>query len=191
MSEGCRQYIHFPPAAVAFKGRGLLGYHFGPLAQQDVDLYYVDVDGGHDTFLVSKRITRTYYILSGAGSFTIDGRQYDVTPGMVVEVPPKVEFSYSGRMRFVAFCTPRWRFGYDRHTRWNEDVVGAGFTAPLPNGSWRGRVLQWRIFGQSPATAFVVASQRALKFLPTTLTTIGPLRRYGELVQRLCRTPPE
>jgi mannose-6-phosphate isomerase-like protein (cupin superfamily) len=185
------QYTHSPPAAATFKGRRVLGYHFGPLAQKDLDVYYVEVDGGHDTFLVSKRITRTYYILSGAGWFTIDGRQYDVAPGMVVEVPPKVEFSYSGRMRFVAFCTPGWRFGSDWHTRWNEDAVGAGFTAPLPNGSWRGRVLRWRVFGQSPAIALVVASQRAWKLLPTVLTTIGPLRRYGELLQRLSRPPPE
>ena len=65
------------------------------------------VEGGHDTFMISKKITRTYYILSGEGYFTIDGRRYDVSSGMVVEIPPKVEQSYSGRMRLIAFCTPR------------------------------------------------------------------------------------
>ena len=180
--------VHSLPATPAFKGRGLLGYNFAPLAQKDLDLYYVEVEGGHDTFMISKRITRTYYILSGAGYFTIDGRRHDVAPGMVVEVPPKVEYSYSGQMRYVAFCTPRWRSGSDQHTRWNEDVVGAGFSAPLPNSSWRTRVLEWRIFGKSPVTAFLVVNQRVWKLLPATLTTTGPMRRYGECLHRLART---
>ena len=181
------QYIHSLPAAPAFKGHGLLGYTFGPLAQKDLDVYYVEVDGGHDTFMISKRITRTYYILSGAGYFTIDRRQYDVAPGMVVEVPPGVEFSYSGRMRFVAFCAPRWQFGNDWHTRWNEDAVGAGFSAPLPNGSWRSRVLWWRFFGRSPVTAFLAVNRRAWKMLPPALTALGPLRRYGAFLHQLAR----
>jgi len=182
------QPVHSLPATPAFKGRGLLGYNFAPLAQRDLDLYYVEVERGHDTFMISKRISRTYYILSGAGYFTIDGRKHDVTPGMVVEVPPKVEYSYSGQMRFVAFCTPRWRSGSDRHTRWNEDVVGAGFSAPLPNGSWYNPILEWRIFGKSPVTAFLAANQRVWKLLPTMFTTIGPMRAYGEFLHRLART---
>lgn len=86
------QYIHCVPTAPAFKERGLTGYAFGPLARKDLDLYYIEVEGGHDTFMISKKITRIHYILSGAGHFIIDGRRYDVTSGMVVEVPPKVEY---------------------------------------------------------------------------------------------------
>jgi hypothetical protein len=181
-----RHYLHSLPATPAFKGRGLLGYTFGPLSQ-NLDVYYVEAEGGHDTFMISKRITRTYYILSGSGYFTIDGRRYDVTPGMLVEVPPKVEFSYSGRMRLIVFSTPGWTFGSDWHTRWNEDAVGAGFTAPLPNGSWLSRILRWRIFGKSPLTAFLVVNQHAWKMLPAALTTLGPMRRYGEFLHRLAR----
>ncbi len=155
------QYIHCVPTAPAFKERGLTGYAFGPLARKDLDLYYIEVEGGHDTFMISKKITRIHYILSGAGHFIIDGRRYDVTSGMVVEVPPKVEYSYSGRMRLVAFCMPGWRFGNDWHTKWNEDAVGVGFSAPLPNGSWGSRILRWRIFRKSAVTAFLVASRRA------------------------------
>jgi chemotaxis methyl-accepting protein methylase len=185
------QYIHHLPAAPAFKGRGLLGYNFGSLAQKDLDVYYVEVDGGHDTYMISKRITRTYYILSGGGYFTIDGRKHDVTSGMVVEIPPKVEYSYSGRMRFVAFCTPGWKFGSDLHTKWNEDAVGAGFSAPLPNASWRSRILWWRIFGKSPASAFLAANQRIWNLVPAVLTTTGLLRRYSEFLHRLSRTQGE
>ena len=180
-------YIHSLSAASAFKGRALHGYNFGPLAQQNLELHYVEVEGGHDTFMISKGISRIYYVLSGAGYFTIAGRNYDVTAGTVVEVPPKVEYSYTGRMQFVEFCAPEWRFGNDWHTRWNADVVGAGFSAPLPNASLRSRVLRWRIFGTSPVTAFLVVAQRVWKLLPAALTRTGPLRRYGEFLNRLAR----
>jgi CheR methyltransferase, SAM binding domain len=180
-------YVHFLPAAPAFKGKGLLGYQFGPLCQENLDVYYVETEGGHDTFMISKKISRTYYVLSGSGYFTIDGRRYDVAPGMLVEAPAKVEFSYSGRMRLIVFSTPEWKFGNDWHTKWNADAVGAGFSAPLPNGSWRNEILSWRMFGKSPVTAFLIANQRAWKMLPDAFSTLGPMRRYGDFLHRLAR----
>lgn len=181
------QYVHSLPASTAFKGRGLLGYTFGPLKQKDLDVYYVEVDGGHDTFMVSRRITRTYYILSGSGHFTIDSHKYDVGAGMLVEVPPKVEYSYSGKMKLIAFSRPGWSLGNDRHTKWNEDVFGADFAAPLPNGSWRSWILLWRIFGKSPVSAYLRLNQKVWKVLPASLTAVAPLRRYGEFLHRLAR----
>src|SRR5271163_3982189 len=181
------QYVHSLPASTAFKGRGLLGYTFGPLKQKDLDVYYVEVDGGHDTFMVSRRITRTYYILSGSGHFTIDSQKYDVGAGMLVEVPPKVEYSYSGKMKLIAFSRPGWSLGNDRHTKWNEDVFGADFAAPLPNGSWRSWILWWRIFGKSPVSAYLRLNQKVWKVLPASLTAVAPLRRYGEFLHRLAR----
>jgi chemotaxis methyl-accepting protein methylase len=180
-------YVHSRPAAPSFKGKGLLGYMFGPLMQKDLDVFYVDVDGGHDTYMISKKISRTYYILSGSGYFTIDRRQYDVSPGMLIEVPPKVEFSYSGRMRLIGFSMPGWAFGNDTHTGWNADVFGEGFNAPVPNGSWRSRVLWWRIFGVSPVAGFLAVNQYLWKISPAAPTSAGPLRRYGEFLHRLAR----
>jgi mannose-6-phosphate isomerase-like protein (cupin superfamily) len=52
-------------------------------------------------FIVSTEIIRTYYILSGSGYFTIDGKRYRVTDGVLIEVPPKVEYSYSGKMTLL------------------------------------------------------------------------------------------
>jgi SAM-dependent methyltransferase len=181
------QYVHSLPASTAFKGRGLLGYAFGPLKQKDLDVYYVEVDGGHDTFMISRSITRTYYILSGSGHFTIDGHKYDVGAGMLVEVPPKVEYSYSGKMNLIVFSRPRWSFGNDRHTKWNEDVLGADFAAPLPNGSWRSRILRWRIFGKSPVGAYLRLNQKVWNIMPASLTAVTPLRRYGDFLHRLAR----
>ena len=179
------QYVYSLPTAAAFKGKGLAGCTFGPLKQTDLDVYYIEVDGGHDTFMISKKITRTYYILSGSGSFTIDNCRYAVGPGMLVEVPPKVEYTYSGKMTLVAFSRPGWSFGNDRHTRWNADVFGADFAAPLPNVKWRSRILRWRIFGISPVAAGVRVNQAVWNLLPIAVTSVAPLRRYGGLLHKL------
>src|SRR5271154_5184609 len=101
-------YTHTLPSSLAFEGKGLFGYSFGPLAQKDLEIYYIEVEKGHDTFMVSKRITRVYYVLSGSGFFTIGGGRYDVSAGVLVEVPRKVEYCYSGKMKLIGFCRPRW-----------------------------------------------------------------------------------
>ncbi len=124
-------YTHSLPPAPSFDGKGLFGYSFGPLQKKDVDVYYVVVDGGHDTFMVSRRITRIYYVLEGTGYFTIEGRRHDVSSGMLVEVPPKVEYSYSGRMKLVVFASPAWSARNDTHTRWNWDAIGEEFFCAL------------------------------------------------------------
>jgi len=42
---------------------------------------------GHDTFMISKALTRIYYVIEGTGVFTIDNQRYDVASGLLVEVP--------------------------------------------------------------------------------------------------------
>src|SRR3989304_1516023 len=100
-------YLHSLPTSASFTGKGLLGYTFGPLNHKDLEIYYIEVEKGHDTFMISRNITRIYYVLSGNGYFTIDDRKYDVRPGVLVEVPPKVEYSYSGTMTLLALSQPR------------------------------------------------------------------------------------
>ena len=80
-------YTHSLPSSLAFEGKGLFGYSFGPLSQKDLEIYYIEVEKGHDTFMISRKITRVYYVLSGNGYFTISDRRYDVGAGMLVEVP--------------------------------------------------------------------------------------------------------
>jgi hypothetical protein len=178
------RYVFSLPTVADFKGRGLTGCKFGPLTQTDLDVYYIEVDGGHDTFMISRKITRSYYILSGSGSFTIENNRYAVSPGMLVEIPPKVEYTYSGKMTLIAFSRPGWFLGNDRHTKWNADVFGKDFAAALPNEKWRSRILRWRIFGISPVAAGLVANQALWNLLPLAVTSIGPLRRYGDLLQK-------
>jgi hypothetical protein len=46
-----------------------------------------------------------------------------VAPGLIVEVPPGVEYSYSGSMKILLVSHPRWFAGNERMTRNNPDVV--------------------------------------------------------------------
>jgi chemotaxis methyl-accepting protein methylase len=180
-------YTHSLPNLPSFEGKGLFGYTFGPLQQKDIEIYYIDVDGGHDTFMVSKRITRTYYVLSGNGYFTIGGRRYDTDTGMLVEVPPNVEYSYSGKMKLIGISKPRWFEGNDTHTKWNPDVISGDVPLVQEDSSFLIRLLRMKFFGNSPTNAFLRFNRRLWKELPGSSKTFAPVRSYGGLVHRLAR----
>jgi SAM-dependent methyltransferase len=182
------QYVYALPSATSFDGDGLFGYNFGPLKQNDVEVYYIEVTHGHDTFMISKKITRTYYILSGTGYFTIANDKYEVGPGMLVEVPPKVEYSYSGQMKILAFSKPRWFGGNDEFTRFNPDV----FDTPPPilavgERSWLARLVRSRILGRSPVSGYLRLSQRLWNRLPPSVAEFGPIRRCGNTLHALAK----
>jgi mannose-6-phosphate isomerase-like protein (cupin superfamily) len=115
-------YVYSIPSTPSFTGKGLKGYQFGPLRNQEVEIHFVDVEKGHDTFFISKRLTRIYYILEGKGYFTIENKKYDVESGILVEVPPNVEYSYSGTMKLILIGNPRWFKGNEEITKKNADV---------------------------------------------------------------------
>jgi hypothetical protein len=153
--------------------------------KQDLDVYYIEVEKGHEFFMISKKITRLYYVLSGNGYFTINGERYDVRSGMIVEVPPKVEYCYSGKMTLLGFSRPRWYSGNDRFTKWNPDVVGENFAYSIDSGSWLTRM---RLFGKSPVSAWLRLNRLLWKALPSSVTAVGPARLYGDLLHKLVRT---
>jgi mannose-6-phosphate isomerase-like protein (cupin superfamily) len=119
-------YVLAASSSPAFTLKGLVGYEFLPLKDQDFAVHLVDVHKGHDTFMISKVLTRIYYIIDGTGVFTIDNQKYDVSPGLVVEVPPGIEYSYSGSMQIFLVSHPRWFEGNERMTKMNPDVVNEG-----------------------------------------------------------------
>ena len=181
------RYVYSLPTSASFTGKGLLGYTFGPLKQKDLEVYYIEVEKGHDTFMVSRRITRTYYILSGTGYFTIDGHKYDVGAGQIVEVPPGVEYCYSGNMRLIGLSRPRWFRGNDTFTKWNPDVVGRDLVYSADSGSWLTRLFRTRIFGKSPIGAYLRLNRRLWDNLPTFVTDLSPVRSYGDFLHSLAR----
>lgn len=179
-------YTYSLPTSASFTGRGLLGYAFGPLKQKDLAIDYVEVEKGHDTFMVSKKISRIYYILSGSGYFIIDNCKYPVSPGMLVEVPPKVEYSYSGKMTLILYQRGRWFSGNDRHTKWNPDVIGEDLPCAVESQAWK-RLVRSRILGKSPIGAYLRINQTLWNALPASVIAISPLQSYGNFLHKLVR----
>jgi mannose-6-phosphate isomerase-like protein (cupin superfamily) len=122
-------YVLEASSSPSFVLDGLSGYEFQPLKDPDFAVHLVDVTKGHDTFMISKALTRIYYIIEGAGAFTIADQKYPVAPGQVVEVPPGVEHTYSGSMKILLVSHPRWFQGNEMMTRDNPDVVSDSGTA--------------------------------------------------------------
>src|SRR6202050_1957253 len=181
-------YVYSLPTSASFTGKGLLGYTFGPLQRNGLEVYYVEVEKGHDVFMISKKITRIYYILEGSGHFTIGDDRYDIGPGMLVEVPPKIEYCYSGKMKLLAFSTPRWFGGNDTFTKWNPDVVGRDFPWDADDTRWLTRLIRSTVFGKSPFNAYLRVSQRLWDALPSFVTASRPVAFYGAVLHRVsCR----
>lgn len=179
-------YVYPLPQSVSFTGKGLLGYTFGPLRQKDLEIYYIEVEKGHDVFMISKKITRTYYVLAGSGYFTIDKQRYDVGTGVLVEVPPGVEYCYSGKMTLIGISKPRWSSRNDRFTRRNPDVFHEPPYA-IERESWFTRLARAELFGKSPVRRWLGLSQSMWDKLPASVTGLAPIRRYGDFLHVLAR----
>jgi len=115
------KFISELPSKPSFSQKGLLGYHL-KIKNPNVEIYFVDVKRGHDTYFISKKCTHIYYVIEGEGFFDIDGLKHEVKPGMLVEVPPNVEYTYSGRMKLLLLMNPPWFKGNEEITKKNPSV---------------------------------------------------------------------
>jgi chemotaxis methyl-accepting protein methylase len=180
-------HVYSLPLKPAFTFEGLVGYEFGPLGQKDVNVYYLDVRHGHDTFIVSKTVGRVYYVLTGRGYFTINGDKYTVEPGNLIDVPPKVEYSYSGSMKLLCFSKPQWFRGNDRTTRWNPDVVSETMDVAERPVSLMMRLASSKVFGKSPVGAYLRLNQALWNRLPSSCVESRALYVYAGFLNRLTR----
>jgi len=171
-------YTYSRPTSVAFTGKGLFGYSFGPL-HQNLNIYYIQSEKGHDTFMISRKITRTYYVLSGGGYFTIEGKRYPVDSGIVVEVPPKVEYSYSGKMALLGISIPGWFSGNDTFTKLNPDVFGYDAPCVVDKAPWWKRLVRTQIFGKSPLGLYRRLNEWLWKKHPARFSALVRQARFG------------
>ena len=85
--------------------------------------------------MVSTKITPTYYILSGIGSFTIGDCKFYVSPRYASRSATK------HRIFLFRHKEPHSRFetrsfgGNDTHTKWNPNVVRGNFACVSDSGS--------------------------------------------------------
>ena len=90
-----------------FVQKGLKGYIY-PLLNKKLEIYFVDVKTGHDTHIISKKITHIYYTLEGKGNFDINGVKRKIKTGDLIEILPHVEYAYSGKMKLLLIMNPPW-----------------------------------------------------------------------------------
>ncbi len=109
------------PKKPVFAQEGLKGFKY-PLESSEVEVYYVDVTQGHDTYIISKRCFHIYYVLKGEGVFDIRNRLTKVSKGDLIEVLPSTEYTYSGNMRLLLIMNPPWFEGNEKVTKRNPNV---------------------------------------------------------------------
>ena len=110
--------MHKLKSSPSYSQKGLKGYKF-PLNDKKLEIYFVDIKKGHDTYIISKKITHTYFILKGNGLFDVNGRKIKVKSGTLIEILPKTEYTYSGRMKVLLIMEPPWFKGNDKITKKN------------------------------------------------------------------------
>ncbi len=101
------KYIKKLPQKATFTQIGLSGYLF-PVQNKNFEIYFIKVKRGHDTFIISKKCSHIYFVLTGKGYFIIDNKKINVKAGMLVDVPSKVEYTYAGTMDLLLIITPPW-----------------------------------------------------------------------------------
>jgi mannose-6-phosphate isomerase-like protein (cupin superfamily) len=115
------EFSRKPSIKPSYSQKGLSGYKF-PLKNRNVEIYFVDAKQGHDTFLISKKCTHIYYVLDGRGFFVIRNKKHAVKAGMLIEMSPKIEYTYSGRMKLLLIMNTPWFKGNDKLTKRNPSV---------------------------------------------------------------------
>lgn len=98
------------PEELSFEKVGIQGRNFDSLhLTKDMQVSRIDTETGHETAIIEKESTFTYYILNGTGYFVIDGAQEDCQAGNLVVIPAGKKFIYKGNMQLLLICTPPWR----------------------------------------------------------------------------------
>ena len=91
-------------------------------------------------------------------------------------------------MTLIVLSKPRWFSGNDTHTRWNPDVVRSESPCGVDRASWLTRLVRWRICGKSPVDLFLRLNWGLWNRLPSSVTSLGLMRSYGDFLNLLART---
>ena len=109
------------PNKPPFEQKGLKGFAY-PLINKDLEIYYVDSSQGHDNFIISKKCFHIYYIIEGNGTFEINNQIKEVSKNFLIEVPPNLEYTYSGKMKLLLIMNPPWFADNEEITKKNRNV---------------------------------------------------------------------
>ena len=90
--------------------RSACGWRYRLISREDAGLgvsawaHAVDVDGARPHY--HRRSTEIYYVLEGAGTITLDGKEHSLRKGSLVHIPPGVVHSAKGRVRVLVIGMP-------------------------------------------------------------------------------------
>src|SRR5260370_101075 len=65
LREGDMPYVLAASSSPSFALKGLAGYEFQPLKDQDIAMHVLEGHKGHDTFMISNALIAIYYIIEG------------------------------------------------------------------------------------------------------------------------------
>jgi quercetin dioxygenase-like cupin family protein len=88
--------------------RSTCGWRDRLISREDSDVaawvHAVDIDGAKEHY--HQRSTELYYVLDGEGSVVLNGKEYSVTKGSLVHIPPGIVHGAKGRMRVLVVGIP-------------------------------------------------------------------------------------
>jgi quercetin dioxygenase-like cupin family protein len=120
--SGC--FVRDVPSTPSFSQQGFCGRTF-LLASRALEVSLIDSITGHDNYIRAHGITHLYYILEGELTFEADGEKFTAKTGQLVEIPPQVEFVYTGKAKLLLILSPPFRPDAIEETRPNPGVGGS------------------------------------------------------------------
>jgi len=88
--------------------RSTCGWRYRLISEGDKNnvawVHVVDIDGAKPHY--HKRAIELYYVLEGEGTIRLEGQEHAIRKGSVVQIPPGVVHSGTGRMRVLVVAIP-------------------------------------------------------------------------------------
>ena len=95
----------------------LTGYAYNSAEDHpDCCISYLETSGGEHKLSTCHTSDLFYYIIEGAGEFSVGGKIFKVNATDAVLVPRETEYGYSGKMKYVLFMTPSFTEGCESRT---------------------------------------------------------------------------
>lgn len=94
--------------------------YFGDGAEE-TDFLRVESEIGHLQEFYVEEGTFIYYVVSGEGTFYLDGEPKEVEEKDLVVAPPETKIYYLGEMELILVCTPPYEPDNEVHIRYLDE----------------------------------------------------------------------
>lgn len=101
------EYVKKRPSEPTFSQKGMDGFSY-ELNNKNVSIDLEKSYIGHEKYCTNTKSTHIFYVVSGSGKFKINNDIFNVEEGDIIEIPPKTEFVYSGKMDLLLVMNPSY-----------------------------------------------------------------------------------